>query len=287
MGLPDIVGFAFVFLLGSIVGSFLNVVIHRVPREESIVFPNSKCPKCNHAIKPYDNIPIFSWLVLLRGKCRNCAAPISARYPAVEFLTAVIFALVFWRVGFTPFLPIALYFSASIVSLVFIDAEHMILPDVINFPLLIIAVIVRIAFPLMFAAPYFTDVAHAPLTALEGYPAWMVSLAGAGLGAMIGGGFLWLIGWLWEKLRGVEAMGFGDVKMMLAVGALLGWRATFLSMFIGAFSGAIAGVALIARNRDKDMQSQIPFGIFLGIGSMVAMLFGDQIIDWYMATFIP
>ncbi len=285
-GLPDLVGYFFVFLFGAIVGSFLNVVIHRIPRELSIVFPNSACPKCKAAIRPYDNFPILSWL-LLRGKCRNCKEPIAWRYPAVELLTALLFVLVFWQIGFTPFLPVALYFTASMVSLVFIDAEHMILPDLINFPLLFVALAVRIAFPLAFGSAYFSDLKHSPLTMFGEYPIWLVSLAGAVLGMLVGGGFLWFIGWLWEKLRGVEAMGFGDVKMMFAVGALLGWRLTFLTMFIGAFSGALIGVALIARDRDKDMQTQIPFGIFLGIGGFVSLLFGDQIIQWYLLNFVP
>jgi leader peptidase (prepilin peptidase)/N-methyltransferase len=285
-GLPEIVAFVFVFLFGAIVGSFLNVVIHRVPRELSIVFPSSACPKCANAIKPYDNFPILSWLIL-RGKCRNCAEPISPRYPAVELLTALLFLLVYWQIGFTPFLPLALYFTASMISLVFIDAEHMILPDLINFPLLLIAVAARIVFPIAFGGTYFTDLNYAPLSGLEGYPTWLLSLAGAGLGALVGGGFLWLIGVIWEKLRGVEAMGFGDVKMMLAVGAFLGWRLTFLTMFVGAFSGALIGIGLIARDRNKDMQTQIPFGIFLGIGAFVSLLFGDQIINWYLRTFIP
>ncbi len=285
-GLPDAFGYFFVFVFGAIVGSFLNVVIHRVPNELSIVFPNSKCPKCDAAIKPYDNLPVISWLIL-RGKCRNCKEPIAWRYPAVELLTAVLFCIVFWQIGFNLFLPVALYFTATLVSLVFIDAEHMILPDVINFPLLFVGLIARVVLPAIGGAVYFQDMKHAPLLQMQGYPAWLVSLAGAGLGALVGGGFLWFIGWLWEKLRGIEAMGFGDVKMMFAVGVLLGWRLTFLTLFVGAFAGALIGVAIIIRDRDKDMQTQIPFGIYLGIGSFVSMLFGERLIEWYLQTFIP
>src|ERR1700733_15126463 len=125
LGLPDYVGYIFFFVIGSVIGSFLNVVIHRVPLEESIVFPNSACPKCKSGIKAYDNIPILSWLVL-GGKCRNCKNPIAIRYPAVEFLTGALFALVFWRLDVTPLLPVYLVFTAAIISLIFIDAEHMI-----------------------------------------------------------------------------------------------------------------------------------------------------------------
>lgn len=284
LGLPEFVAYIVVFVIGACVGSFLNVVIHRVPNEESIIFPNSACPNCKNAIKPYDNLPLLSWLIL-RGKCRNCKNPISARYPAVELLTALLFVLVYWRVGFDWFLPVALIFTTTMVALIFIDAENMILPDVINYPLLVFALLVRILFPIFVGAEYFTDIKIFPLTYLQGQPLWLVSLCGAILGGLAGGGSLWLVGWIWEKLRGVEAMGFGDVKMMFAVGALLGWRLTLLSIFLGAFSGAIIGIVLLSQQKDKDMQMQIPFGIFLGIGSIIALLFGEPLVQWYLKMF--
>lgn len=286
LGLPDFVGYIIVFILGAIVGSFLNVVIHRVPNEESIVFPNSACPKCKVAIKPYDNIPILGWL-FLGGKCRNCKEPISFRYPAVEILHALLYLLVFWQVGFTPFLPVALVFVSAIVALIFIDAEHMILPDVINFPLLFLALAVRLAFAFAFGNAYFSDLNYYPLNLLNEYPVWLVSLASAILGGIVGGGSLWLVGEIWKRLRGVDAMGLGDVKMMFAVGALLGWRLTLLSIFLGAFSGAVIGIFIISRQKEKDMQTQIPFGIFLGIGSIISLLFGEHLIKWYFDTFVP
>lgn len=285
-GLPEFVGYILFFVLGSIIGSFLNVVIHRVPHEESIVFPNSACPSCKNPIKPYDNIPILSWL-FLGGKCRHCKNPISPRYPAVEALTGLLFVLVFWQIGFNWFLPVALIFAASIVALIFIDAEHMILPDVINYPLLVFALIVRLTFAFAFGNQFFTDLNFFPATYFEGYPLWAITLISAVFGGLIGGGSLWLLGEIWKRLRGVDAMGLGDVKMMFAVGALLGWRLTFLTMFLGSFTGAVAGVLVIARQKDKDFQAQIPFGIFLGIGSLIALLFGEQIINWYFRTFIP
>jgi leader peptidase (prepilin peptidase)/N-methyltransferase len=285
-GMPEYVGYIFVFAFGAAIGSFLNVVIHRVPNEESIVFPNSACPKCKNPIKAYDNIPILSWLIL-GGKCRNCKESIAWRYPAVELLTALLFVLVFWQIGFTPFLPVALILVAVIVSLMFIDAEHMILPNVITYPLLVFALLVRIIFPLVFASNYFSDLGFAPATSMTGYPAWLVSLAGAILGALVGGGSLWLVGEIWKRLRGVDAMGLGDVKMMLGVGALLGWRLSFLAIFLAAFAGAVIGVAVIAKQKNKDFQTQIPFGIFLGIGSILSLLFGEQLISWYIRTFVP
>lgn len=285
-GAPEILAYVFVFVIGAVVGSFLNVVIHRVPNEESIVFPNSACPKCKTPIKPYDNIPILSWLIL-GGKCRACKAPISMRYPAVELLTAIVFATVYWQIGMTPFLPVVLIFAAALISLVFIDAEHMILPNVITYPLLVLALIVRITFPIFFAENYFSDTTFWPATYFAGQPAWVVSLIGAIVGALAGGGFLWLVGKVWELARGVEAMGLGDVKLMLGVGALLGWRLTILSIFLAAFVGAVVGVAMIAKQKDKDFQTQIPFGVFLAPGSLIALLFGEQMIRWYLNTFVP
>lgn len=286
-GMPEFIGYVFAFLFGSAVGSFLNVVIHRVPNEESIVFPNSRCPKCDVPIKPYDNVPILSWLIL-GGKCRACKAPISIRYPSVELLTGVIWTLTYWQIGFTPFLGIAAVFVSVIIALMFIDAEHMILPNAITYPFFIFIVAARFIFPLVFGADYFQDLAHAPLAGMEmSYPRWMVSLAGAGLGALAGGGSLWIVGEVWKRLRGVDAMGLGDVKMMLGVGALLGWRLSILSIFIAAFAGALIGIAVIARQKDKDLQTQIPFGIFLGIGSIATLLCGDRMITWYIEKFIP
>lgn len=285
-GLPDLLGYIFIFAFGVIVGSFLNVVIHRVPNEESIVFPNSACPKCGNAIKAYDNIPVISWL-MLGGKCRNCKEKIAARYPLVELMTAFLYLIVYWQIGFNWYLPVSLIFVSAMVSLIFIDAEHMILPNVITYPLLIFALLVRILFPIFFTAEYFADLQHAPINNFADYPLWAVSLIGAMFGALVGGGSLWLVGELWKRLRGVDAMGMGDVKMMAAVGALLGWRLTLISIFLGAFSGAIIGMFMIARSKDKDFQAQIPFGIFLGIGSVIALLFGEQLVSWYMNTFIP
>jgi len=284
-GLPDIFGLVFALALGAIVGSFLNVVIHRVPNDLSIVFPSSTCPKCQSPIKPYDNIPVLSWMVL-GGKCRNCKASISARYPAVELLTGVIFALVTWQIGFNVFLPIALIFAAVMVSLIFIDAGHMILPNVITYPLFVFALLVRLIYPIAFGPGYFSDMNYAPATWMAGYPEWAISVACGLAGALAGGGSLWLVGEVWKRLRGVEAMGLGDVKMMLGVGMLLGWRLTLLSIFLGAFSGAVIGILMIAKQKDRNMQAQIPFGIFLGTGSLLALLFGEPLIAWYASRFL-
>ncbi len=285
-GLPVLIGYIFFFAIGSIIGSFLNVVIHRVPLDESVVFPNSACPNCKNSIKAYDNIPIFSWLIL-GGKCRNCKNPISARYVGVEILTGLLFLLVFWQIGLSWYLPVALIFTAGIVPLIFIDYEHQILPDVITKPGMVFALLTRLAFPLLLGnMSYFSDVRFAPLANFQNYPAWLISLTGCILGGLVGGGSLWLVGEIWKRLRGMDAMGLGDVKMMFAVGGFLGWRLTLLTIFLGAFTGSLAGVyAIIFRN--KDLQEKLPFGIFLGVGSILSMLFGEQIIAWYLNTFVP
>src|SRR5215207_9968734 len=277
-GLPFLFVLCAVGALGAVIGSFLNVVIHRVPREESIAFPASHCPSCNTAIKPYDNVPVLSWLAL-RGRCRACRAPISPRYPAVEALTAALFALTFWlHSGLSLSLPFDLVFVAALVALVFIDAEHMILPDVITLPGVAFALVARVVVPNLYGVGFVA--AEVPQL-----PPWALSLIGAVLGALVGGGFLWVVGWLWERLRGVEAMGLGDVKMMFMVGAFLGWPLTVLTIFFGVLTGSIAGVAAMARRGERDMQMLLPFGIFLGLGSLVSLLFGTSIIDWYVGKF--
>jgi leader peptidase (prepilin peptidase)/N-methyltransferase len=283
LGIPEIAGWMFVFVLGACIGSFLNVVIYRVPNELSLL-PSSKCPTCEKPIRFYHNVPILGWL-FLRGKCADCSGRISVRYPAIELLTALVFCLVYWQVGLTPYLPLALIFSAAVISLIFIDADHMILPNVITYPMFVIAIVVRVAYPLIFEGNYFSDTTYAPIAYLSDWPAWAVSLAGALFGALIGGGSLWLVGAVWKILRGVEAMGLGDVKLLMGIGAFLGWRLTILTIFVGAFTGALAGILVVMKQKEKDLQAQIPFGIFLGIGAIFAMLFGERVITWYLGMF--
>jgi leader peptidase (prepilin peptidase)/N-methyltransferase len=269
---------------GAIIGSFLNVVIHRLPLDESVALPSSKCPSCSTQIAFYDNVPVLSY-VLLGGRCRSCKTRISVRYPAVELMTALLFVMVTWRTGVTPALPFDLIFVSALVALVFIDAEHMILPNAITYPGMVFALVARLAIPYLVGAPHFDDLPGLLNGTFAGWPLWAASLGGAFIGALVGGGSLWLMGWLWEKLRGVEAMGLGDVKMMFMVGAYFGWRLTILTIFLGVLSGSIIGILLMARQGQKDMQMLLPFGIFLGIGSILALLFGPQIVEWYAGQF--
>ena len=271
-------------IFGAIIVSFLNVVIHRVPREQSIVLPESACPSCRAPIKAYDNIPILSFLIL-RGRCRKCGAVISPRYPGVEALTGLLFAAVTWHDGLSFALAFDLAFTASIVALIFIDAEHMILPNAITYPGILFALITRVAVPYLAGPAHFDDLPQLQALLPPNYPLWLVSLIGAVIGALAGGGSLWLMGFLWERLRGVEAMGLGDVKMMFMVGAFLGWRLTILTILIGAFTGSLVGIAMMVRRGDRNLQTMLPFGIFLGIGSIVSLLIGARIIDWYASQF--
>ncbi|HEV8368048.1 MAG TPA: prepilin peptidase [Pyrinomonadaceae bacterium] len=282
--LPTAIGYLLAGIFGGVIGSFLNVVIHRVPREESIVFPSSRCPSCGAVIAFYDNIPVLSYLVL-GGKCRGCKKHISARYPLVELLTGLLFVAVAWHDGLGAALPFDLVFASALLCLVFIDAEHMLLPNVITYPGIVFAVVARLALPYLTGTVHFDDLGSLTRGALADSPLWATSLVGAFLGALIGGGSLWLMGWSWEKLRGIEAMGLGDVKMMFMVGAYLGWRLTILTIFVGVLSGSIIGIALMARQGKKDMQMLLPFGVFLGIGAISALLFGARVVEWYAGQF--
>ncbi|HUE83205.1 MAG TPA: prepilin peptidase [Pyrinomonadaceae bacterium] len=283
--LPPPFSYIIVGVLGAIIGSFLNVVIHRVPQQESVVFPNSRCPECGSAIAFYDNVPILSYLIL-RGHCRACKTSISARYPAVELLTAMLFIAVTWHNGLTAALPFDLIFVTAIVALIFIDAEHMLLPNAITYPGSAFAIVARLVVPYLVGLPYhFDDLPGLLAGTFYGLPLAVVSLLGAVIGALIGGGSLWLMGWTWEKLRGIEAMGLGDVKMMFMVGAYLGWRLTILTIFLGVLSGSLVGIGMMVQQRQKDMQMLLPFGVFLGIGAIAAILIGAPIVEWYAGQF--
>jgi len=282
--LPPIFFYVAAGLFGLVVGSFLNVVIHRLPREESIVLPSSHCGSCGGAIAFYDNLPVISYLAL-RGRCRSCKAFISARYPAVEALTALLWVAAFWLDGLSWALAFDFAFVTAIVALIFIDAEHMILPNAITYPGIVFALVARVAIPLLTGRPHFDDLPMLMDGMLAGMPLWAASLAGAVVGALVGGGSLWLMGWAWEKLRGIEAMGLGDVKMMFMVGAYLGWRLTILNLFLGVLSGSLIGTALMMRQGKKDMQMLLPFGVFLGIGAIASLLIGSYIVEWYAGQF--
>ncbi|HEV8659007.1 MAG TPA: prepilin peptidase [Thermoanaerobaculia bacterium] len=253
----------FALALGAIVGSFLNVVIHRYPREESIVFPASHCPHCNAIIKPYDNVPIVSYVWLL-GQCRACGAPISIRYPIVELANALFYLAIFQRTGATVmFVPLAALVSMFIV-MIYIDAEIQILPDVITISGICIA----------FASSFL----HAELPQLVLADSWIDSLLGAAAGAALLA-FVILGYWAIRKRQG---MGWGDVKMMAMIGALLGASSVPGVLLLASIAGAIIGLPLALRH-ERGMQVALPFGVFLGFATLGVLFFGRTLWSWYLA----
>src|SRR5712692_1137951 len=281
---PYFVG-AVVFIFCLLFGSFLNVVIYRLPLGESIVFPGSHCPACNAEIKWYDNIPVISYVLLLRGRCRSCGAGISPIYPAVEVLVAWLYLYVFIvhrdQISAGSWLPFVadIVFVSLIVPLVFIDLRHKLLPNAITYPGFALLLMLRAIVP----DPWMLS--HTPkLFGLDGAPVWALSMFGSVLGAAVGGGSLWLVREAYYRLRHVEGMGLGDVKMMLMVGAFLGWQLTLLTIFLGSLLGSLVGILLILV-RSGSMKMQIPFGVFLGPAAIVALFVGQQLIVWYVGMY--
>lgn len=247
-----------VLLIGLCVGSFLNVVIHRVPQGMSLVRPPSTCPRCRKEIKPYDNIPVLSFL-LLGGKCRFCRAPISWRYPLVELVTALTFVLLWRRFGLGPEFFAGCVFSAALIALSVIDFYHQILPEVITLPL------IGLALGWSFFRPGF-------------------GIGPALLGAGVGAGFLLLIYGIYYLVRKREGLGLGDVTLLILIGAFLGWRLVILTLVLASFAGALVGIFLLSV-RKKGLQHALPFGTFLGPAAVAALLWGDRIITAYLGMF--
>jgi len=240
-------------VMGLCLGSFLNVVIYRLPLGQSLLWPRSRCTKCGYELRAYDNVPVLSW-VLLGGQCRQCRAPISAQYPIVEIVTGLLFVLVVWVTPVGPLLASRLVLLTMLVALFGIDLEHQILPNVITLPGIVIG--------LMFS--------------LVGPPGWQDAVIGAAVGA----GVLYGIAAAYYAVRREEGLGMGDVKMLAMIGAFLGWKAVLVTLVLSSFSGAAIGMALIAAQRGN-MKLALPFGTFLAVGAMAAMLIGEPLIAWY------
>jgi leader peptidase (prepilin peptidase)/N-methyltransferase len=257
--MPQATPFFIVFLTlwGLCVGSFLNVCIHRLPLKQSIVRPGSRCPSCGYSLTWRDNIPLLSY-GLLGGRCRSCRAPISLRYPLVEAITAAVFL---WHVavlGVTVLLAVRLAFACALIVLFAIDLEHQILPDRITLPGIVIG----------FACSLFLP------------PGPVMSLAGI----VAGGGILWAIAELWYRIRKVDAMGFGDVKMLAMVGAVLGLPLVLVTFVLATMMGGIVGVVLVASRR-ANMATAVPFGTMLAVAALIASLYGDPLLAWYLSRF--
>ncbi len=296
------------FIYGLAFGSFLNVCIYRLPRELSVVRPGSACPRCQTPIKLYDNIPVLSWL-LLRGKCRACRAPISPRYLIVELLTAALFVLSFALFGVSVQALKFCVFSFLLVGLIFTDADVKLLPDRLTLPGLASGLAFSLLVPVDGFLIRWLDNVDFPFSPEI---VWrIVSLLESGAGAAVGAGFIWLAGVAYKKVRGVEGMGFGDVKLMAMVGAFIGVKLTLLTLMLGSLSGALAGgvaVLVVYRKRLQRRRRagtlsaagkqrawdsaqlvmryfEMPFGVFLGIAALVSGFFGQPFVDWYLGFF--
>ena len=250
--------YVIVFLFGLVIGSFLNVCIYRIPREQSIVFPSSKCPKCGVSISALDNIPVISY-IMLRGKCRNCKEPISIRYPVVEILNGLLYILVLWRYELSPTGMILMMYMSALLVITFIDIDFQIIPDVITIPGTFISLVLG-AF--LMKDPFLRS-------SLLGFKASLI-------GCVLGFGLFYAIAIL---SRG--GMGGGDIKMMAMVGALTGWKGVLLTTFAGSLLGSIIGIALMAL-KGKGRKTKIPFGPFLAAGSAISVLFGQEILRLYL-----
>jgi len=254
--MPPLVTLAFA-LAGLVVGSFLNVCIHRIPRRESLVWPASHCTACNRPLAWFENVPIVSWL-LLRGRCRTCSVRISSMYLIVELTTAVVFAGGVAVYGLSSLLMVRLAFASALVVLFAIDLQHQILPNVITLPGVVAG----------FAASWFLP------------PGWLSSL----IGAIAGGGILLAIAEAYYRVRGQEGLGMGDVKMLAMIGAFLGWPLMILTLVLASFAGSLVGVALLASRRGG-MQAALPFGTFLALGALVAAVAGEPMLAWYLSFY--
>ena len=247
-----------VALIGLAVGSFLNVIIHRLPRGVSIVWPPSACARCGARIRWYDNVPVVSWLVL-RGRCRDCRAPIAIRYPIVELVTLGAFLACYWYFGPSLLLVSRLLFAAALIALFAIDLEHQRLPDAITLPGIAAGLLFSLLLP-----PGFRD---------------------ALVGAAVGYGSLWFIAELWWRLRHVDAMGGGDLKMLAMVGAFLGWKMVIVTFAISSIVGGLFAVVLLAARRTT-MTTAVPYGTFLAIAAFAASLWGQWLMDWYLSFYL-
>ncbi len=245
-----------ILIFGMCIGSFLHVCIYRLPSPKSITDPpRSVCPNCESLIKYYDNIPVISYL-LLTGKCRNCKASISFRYPVVELISGLFAVCVFLIFGLT--LPGLIYyiFISTLIVITFIDIDHRIIPDIITLP-------------------------GIPIFCLSTFAIQEISFKDSLLGLLAGGGSLYIVGLIYYLLKKKEGMGGGDIKLLAMIGALLGWKGVLFTIFVSSALGTVIGFILIL-SRKKDMTLAIPFGPFLSIAAISYIFFGEELIYWYL-----
>lgn len=250
-----LVPYLFAFVFGALVGSFLNVCIFRLPGGKSVVFPPSHCIHCGAGIRPYDNIPIVSYL-LLKGKCRSCKGSISLQYPLVELVSALLTLFLFMKLGLSLSFLALFLLCAALIVITFIDLEHRIIPDVITLPGIVVG------FVFSFLLPWL---------------GWKDSL----IGILAGGGSLLLVAFLYEFFTRKEGMGGGDIKLLAMMGAFLGWKAVPFIVFASSLIGSVIGITLMIVQK-KDSKLAIPFGPFLAVGAVLYIFFGSRIIFWYL-----
>lgn len=245
----------FAFLLGAVTGSFLNVCIYRLPLDQSVITPRSRCMACGAPVAWFDNLPIISWF-LLQGRCRSCSSSYSIRYPLVELLTAILSLLLLLRFGLS--LSYLIYFAlvAALVVITFIDLDHQIIPDEISLPGIALGVLASFFLP---------------------EPGWLSSL----LGAVVGWGSLALVFYAYLWLTGREGMGGGDAKLLAMLGAFLGLKAVPFIIFSSSLVGTIAGLSIMVLQR-KGRHLAIPFGPYLAFGALLYIFYGPQLITWYL-----
>jgi leader peptidase (prepilin peptidase)/N-methyltransferase len=244
------------FVLGAVIGSFLNVCIYRLPREESIVVPGSHCPRCGTPIRFYDNLPIVSYIVL-RGKCRACSAQISWQYPLVELLMGMCSVLLLFRYGVSLSYVIYFVFCASLIVVSFVDLAHRIIPDEISLPGIGAGILAALVNP-------------------------GLSITNAGLGMLVGGGSLYLVAMGYHLVTKREGMGGGDIKLLAMIGAFIGWKGVLFTILASSFIGALVGAGLMVATKDADGKYAVPFGPFLSLGALLYLFVGELSIRWYL-----
>ncbi|MBE0427795.1 MAG: prepilin peptidase [Nitrospirae bacterium] len=245
------------FIIGSIIGSFLNVCIYRIPRNLSIIVPSSMCPSCNAPIRPWDNIPLLSY-ISLRGKCRECKAKISFRYPLVELLNALLYVLILWRFGLGWFTPVYFILCSSLIVITFIDLDFQIIPDRITLPGIPIGLL---AGSFLLPDPFMRY-------SILGFKSSII-------GFLVGGGLFYVISVI---SRG--GMGGGDIKMMAMVGSFMGWKSAIMTTFFGSLTGSVFGLFLMLF-KGKGRKTKVPFGPFLALGTIITLFYGQEILQWY------
>jgi leader peptidase (prepilin peptidase)/N-methyltransferase len=257
-----------------VVGSFLNVVIYRLPAGQSIVFPGSHCPRCAAPIRPKDNIPVLGWL-LLGGRCRDCGEPIAVRYPLVELANALLWAALALRYGATPALAVMAVFCSALLAITLIDVDHWIIPDVITLPGIVIGLLASFFLPPRGSLIAELIFDRLRLGLLPG-PLASVGFWDSLVAVLVGGGFFYLVA---VVSRG--GMGGGDIKLTAMMGAFLGLRDLGVAVFIGLLAGSAVGIGLMLAGR-KGRKDAIPFGPFLALGGVCSVFWGRALVDWYL-----